>query len=365
MSVDLSLVTVSATKPAGKVAKMLTERGIRIVPIEEDEGDVDRYVLSKRLAVERRASGDFLKGIMDKTLFTSAIYLREHFQIPVLIVEGEVDYEHSMFDPQAIRGALSSMMILYGLNVLSTPDVDETAALIAMMARQEQIGIPEISLIPKRKAADLADQQRRIVEMLPGCGMVMARDLLQHFGSVRCIVEASEDELRSLRGIGAKKAREMLNVLNAEYGAVDTERDLEDAVAAAPELLFSQPVELVARQHYVFSDAERRHFIDLVFLAPEANELILVELKRGRLVPDHLRQLRQYMHQAPRSALLRSFLDKGARLRGVLATVADGDFKPDDPDACACIVDRQQAIEVLKCLRRARLERMADELSNA
>ncbi|HUT36313.1 MAG TPA: ERCC4 domain-containing protein [Planctomycetota bacterium] len=356
MNVDMSVLTVSATKPKGKPAKRLAEMGIRIAPIEEDEGDVDRYVLSKRLAIERRTGAGFLKGIMDKTLFTSAIYLREHFQIPVLIVEGELNYQYSMFDPQAIRGALSSMMILYGLNVLSTPDVEETAALIAMMARQEQIGIPEISLIPKRKAADLADQQRRIVEMLPGCGMVMARDLLQHFGSVRRVLEATEGELRTLRGIGAKKAREMVKVLNADYEAVDTERNLEDAIAAAPELLLAQPVALLARQHYIFSDAERRHFVDLVFLAQDANELILVELKRGRLAPDHYRQLRQYMDLAHRSSPLRGFLDKGARLRGVLATVEHGDFEPDDPDVCACIVDRQEAIEVLKELRRLRLE---------
>jgi len=54
MAVDLSSVTISATKPRGKVAKMLAVMGIRIVPIVEDEGNVDRYVLSKRLAVERR-----------------------------------------------------------------------------------------------------------------------------------------------------------------------------------------------------------------------------------------------------------------------------------------------------------------------
>jgi ERCC4-type nuclease len=357
--VDVSAAVISVTKPKGKPAKMLAEMGIRIIPIEGDEGNVDRYVLSKRLAIERRTGGRFLKGITEKTLFTSAIYLREHFRIPVLLVEGEVNHEYSMFDPQAVRGALSSMMLQYGLNVLSTRDVDETVALIAMMARQEQIGIPEISLIPKRKATDLADQQRRVVEMLPGCGMVMARDLLQHFGSVRRILDATEGELRALRGIGAKKAREMVRVLNAEYEAVDTERNLDDAIVAAPELLFAQPVVLLARQHYIFSDAERRHFIDLVFRVRDANELVLVELKRGRLAPEHYRQLRQYMEQAPRSSLLRGFLDKGARLRGILATVEGGGFEPDDPDVCACVVDRKRAIEVLKRLREARLGRSA------
>ena len=356
MSVDLSQLFLSTTKPKGKPARMLAEMGIRIVPIEEDEGDVDRYVLSKRLAVERRTGGGFLKGIMDKTLFTSAIYLRQHFRIPVLVVEGEVNYEYSMFDPQAVRGALSSMLILYGLNVLSTPDVEETAALLAMMARQEQIGIPEISLIPKRKAADLPDLQRRVVEMLPGCGMVMARDLLQRFGSVRRIANATEDELRSLRGIGAKKAKEMARVLNADYEAVDTERSLEDAIQAVPELLFGQPVTLLDRQHYIFSDEKDRHIVDMVFLDPEADELILVELKRGRLAAEHVAQLRRYLDNAAKSKLLRGFAEKRRKVRGVLATVEPCELETKDPDISIRIVSREHAIAVLKELRRLRLE---------
>jgi len=32
----------------------------------------------------------FLQGIVDKTLFTSAIYLSENFSNPIAIIEGEV-----------------------------------------------------------------------------------------------------------------------------------------------------------------------------------------------------------------------------------------------------------------------------------
>lgn len=222
MSVDLSAVMISTTKPRGKVAQGLAEKGTGIIPIKEDEGNVDRYVLSKRVAIERRTGGGFLKGIMEKTLFTSAIYLREHFQVPILIVEGKVNYEYSMMTPEAVRGALSSMMLLYGVHVLSTVDAEDTTELIAMMARQEQIGIPEISLIPKRKATSLDDMQRLVIEMLPGCGMVMARELLQQFGSVREIINADEDDLREMRGIGARKAKEIVKVTSAEYESVDT-----------------------------------------------------------------------------------------------------------------------------------------------
>jgi hypothetical protein len=224
-----------------------------------------------------------------------------------------------------------------------------------MMARQEQIGIPEISLVPKRKAPDLPDQQRRVIEMLPGCGRVMARDLLQHLGSVRRIVNATEDELRGLRGIGAKKARAIARVLGAEYEAVDTERNLEDAIEAEPSLLFAQPVVQIARQLYIYSDDERRHFVDLVYLDPEADVLTFIELKRGRIAREHVAQLRRYLDHASDARAIDAFLRKGTALRGLLATVEPGGYEPDDPDIGVCIVDRTRAIEVLKRLRARRL----------
>jgi ERCC4-type nuclease len=357
----VSGVMVSATKPKGKVAGLLAEVGIAVVAIGGEEGNVDRYVLSRRLAVERRTGSSLLRGITDKTLFTSAIHLREHFAIPVLVVEGEVDYTHTAFNPQAARGALSSMVLQYGLSVLATGDAAETAAMIAMMARQEQIGIPEISLIPKRKAADLPDMQRRIVEMLPGAGMVLARDLLQHFGSVRRIVNAAEGELRSLPGIGARKARRICKILSAEYEAIDTERNLEDAIAAAPQLLFDRPVELLARQHHIYTDRKQRHVVDMVFRDVKADALILVELKRGRLTREHVAQLRRYLDHARQSKLLRGHVEKAGAARGLLATVEACELKTSDRDISVRIVDRRKVIDVLKRLRRRRLASAATD----
>jgi ERCC4-type nuclease len=368
---SLSPLTIWASKPKGRPATMLAGMGIGVELIEEDEGNIDRYILSKRLAVERRTGGAFLRGIRDKTLFTSAIYLREHFDIPILIVEGAIDTTHSAFNPQAIRGALGSMMLVYRINVLSTPDVDETVGLLAMLARQEQAGFPEISLIPKRKATDLADAQRRVVEMLPGCGMTIARDLLHHFGSVRRIANATQAELRGMRGIGTKRAAEIYRVLNAEYESVDTEKNLEDAIEAEPMLLFDRPVTLLARQHHIYTEGKgcnktpgrglggssgARHVVDLVFVDEPANDLFLVELKRGTLMREHEEQLRRYLDHARASSLLRTFLDSGARLRGMLTTVAECTYQPESQDITVRIVDRESAIRVLKRLRARRLE---------
>jgi 5'-3' exonuclease len=218
--------------------------------------------------------------------------------------------------------------------------------------------------------------QRRVIEMLPGCGMVTARDLLQYFGSVKRIVNTTEEEFRSVPGIGAKKAAEMYKVLNAEYESVDTEKNLEDAIEAMPELLFKQPITLLDRQHYIYTEEKegfdmpsvtqprsptqpKRHIVDLVFLDSEADELILVELKRGKLTEEHYDQICRYLDNANKSQLLRTFLEKGAKIRGILATVEECKFEPKDTDVSVCIVDKKQTIEVLKQLRNRRLESMA------
>jgi ERCC4-type nuclease len=348
---DHSAIRIGATKPLGRVARVLAERGIGIEAIVEDEGTVERYVISRRLVIERRTGGGFLKGIMEKTLFTSAIYLREHFRLPVLIVEGRINYEYSMMNPQAVRGALSSMVLQYGLTVLATADVEDTVELIAMMARQEQVGIPDISLIPKRKATDLADLQRRVIEMLPGCGMVMAREMLHHFGSVRRIVNAGAEELRQVRGVGAKTAAQMTRILGAEYQAVDTEKQIEDAIEAEPRLLFRRPVALLARQHVIFSEGQDKHVVDMVFHDADRNTVILVELKRSRLEPTHYRQLCRYLDNAGLSRLLRPYLDAGAGLRGILATVEPSGLISGRRDVSVHILNRARVIRVLKRLR--------------
>ena len=52
-----------------------------------------------------------------------------------------------------------------------------------------------------------------------------------------------------------------------------------------------------------------------------------------------------------------SLLDKGASLRGLLATVEPGGHEPKDDDITVRIIDRKKVIAVLKRLRCRRLER--------
>lgn len=356
MSFDYSTIQVSVTKPKSKLAKKLAKIGMQLNPIEE-EGNIDRYIISERLVIERRTGSSLLNGIMDKTLFTSAVDMREFFEIPMLIMEGEVNFEYTQFSKDAVRGALTSMMIEYGINIMYSPDVDETEALICMIARQEQIGVPEISFIPKRKAIDIYDMQRRVIEMLPGCGRFKAKELLQTFGSVKRIVNASPEEFESIKGLGSKKVEELTNVLNLEYEAIDFEKDLENAIEYDHSLLFDQPIKLLERQHLIFTEEKDKHIIDLVFLIESRKEVILVELKRTILTSESEKQLVRYLENADQSKLLLLYLKRGYKLRGMLATYAESDYTPKDNRIEAKVISEKRVIEILKKIRKSRLDK--------
>jgi hypothetical protein len=72
-------------------------------------------------------------------------------------------------------------------------------------------------------------------------------------------------------------------------------------------------------------------------------------------VSDH-HQIRRYIENAPKSGLLKTFLEKGSSIRGILATVEDCKLDMGDSNVSVCIVDRNKAIKILRVLRDHRLE---------
>jgi len=314
--------TVACSRPSGPVAQHLRRQGAEVtgLALEVDWRPLpDRYGLGGNRVAERLTTAQFRRAIVTKTLFLTALDLRAQDVASIFIIEGEDSPEYSRLHPNAVRGALSALIAEYGGSVLRTSDAEDTAELILLMARHAQFGVPEISLAAKRRADSPADEQRRVIEMLPGVGFTLARRLLQRFGSIERLVSASPEELAEVRGLSLAGARRMLQVVHREYCAVDFEEEIEDVLAERPEFLFEQPVTLVARQH-VFSDAESRRLIaDLIF-ADDAEQIVyVVEVKRGAVQAGDVRQLSAYLDAADRSKMLGYYMRRGYGLRGLLA----------------------------------------------
>jgi len=200
--------------PSGVVHK-LEQLGVEIEARQLSVGD---FILSDRVGVERKSVPDFLQSIVDKRLLDQAERLSETFELPVLILEGEGLYSWRAIHPNAIRGALAALVVDFNIPILPTRDGEGTALVLAAIARREQVEqVREVAIRGEPKGLTLSEQQRFVVEGLPGVSAVLAKRLLEHFGTVERVMGASVEELRQVQGIGKEKAKRIRQVLDTKY----------------------------------------------------------------------------------------------------------------------------------------------------
>jgi len=174
------------------------------------------YVLSDRVAVERKTAEDFVESIVrgDKNLFSQLLNLKKSYLKPILVVEGELYGLH----PNVIRGALATIAVDLGIPIIQTKNPDDTAEMLLAIARREQeLRSREVVLHSGKTKKGLKEQQEYIVSSISNIGTVIARNLLKHFGTIERIVTASEEELVKVPKVGKKTARKIREILTTPY----------------------------------------------------------------------------------------------------------------------------------------------------
>ena len=179
--------------------------------------DVADYVVSEDVGIERKSANDFIQSIIDGRLFEQAGRLKEAYEKPLIIIEGN-PYGIRNIHPNAIRGAIAALTLDWSLPLLFSTGPEETAGFIYLIAKREQEERrKEVRLRSEKKTLTLAERQRLIVEGLPNVSATLAKRLLRHFGNVESVFTATEEELKEVEGIGEKKAREIRKVITAPY----------------------------------------------------------------------------------------------------------------------------------------------------
>ena len=197
-----------------KVIRHLSEMEIDVQVRSMAVGD---YQVSDEVVIERKTSKDFVDSIIDKRLFKQARELSEEFKRPLLILEGD-DIYNGMIHPNAVRGTIAAIAIDFGISIIPTRNSQDTAAMIKRIAVREQSGDKvNIQIRTDKKPTSLWEQQLFIIESLPNIGPVNAKNLLQHFGSVEKVINASESELQEVDGIGEKTAKNIRKVVQSKY----------------------------------------------------------------------------------------------------------------------------------------------------
>ena len=203
---------------------------------------VGDYVLSDRVVVERKTVADFLDTLVggDRSLFQQVRDMSRHYARPVVVIEGDGLYEERNIHPGAIRGAIASLAVDFGVSVLRTRDETDTTELIATIATREQTERKrQVSVHGEKAAKTLDEQQEYVVSAIADVGPVTAQSLLAALGSVEAVMTATEAELQEVRGVGAKTARRVREVVGSDYafdeGDSDDESEGDDGNAEAGE----------------------------------------------------------------------------------------------------------------------------------
>ncbi|HKC78834.1 MAG TPA: ERCC4 domain-containing protein [Nitrosopumilaceae archaeon] len=209
---DLRIIVDEREKKSG-IPDLLRAVGVNIELKNLSVGD---YIVAPETIIERKSIQDFISSVFDGRLFDQCNRLKEHFEHPVILMEGNVDQiEELTENPLVFYGAISSVILDFKIPIIPTPNASHTAKLlIAMCTRQENKKGPFLKKI--KKSDNLQKQQLSVLCSLPGVGEKLATRMLERFGSPTNTLKASYTELSKIKGMGESRAQKIRKMLDAE-----------------------------------------------------------------------------------------------------------------------------------------------------
>ncbi len=183
--------------------------------------EVGDYIVSNECAIERKSITDFKDTITGERSFKQFKDLSNSYDKPILILEGDRGELYSgNIHKNAIYGALYSIKYDFGIEIHNTINEQDTSDYLTYLAKKEQEDKEKNKTINphgKKETKTLKQQQEYIVSSVENIGPKNAMNLLEHFGSIKNIVNASKDELKQIDDIGDKKANNIYNIFRKKY----------------------------------------------------------------------------------------------------------------------------------------------------
>lgn len=180
---------------------------------------VGDYLL-ENLLVERKSFFDLCASIKDGRLFRQAAQLASSPIRSMVILEGtSSDMKAIGMSRKAIQGALITISVLFGIPLIRSHSPEETAHLLLYVTKQIQNCGSEYTIYPrpfpgKKTVRRKQKIQSHILQGFPGIGPKRAKLLLDKFGTLMAIFNASGKDLAEVPGLGNNSIKKIFNLLN-------------------------------------------------------------------------------------------------------------------------------------------------------
>jgi len=207
-------IIVDSRESSSAILKILSKKSVDIQVKKLKIGD---YILSDRVAIERKTSKDFIASIIDGRLFKEIKTLKNSYTRVIVIIEGEFLYGFTGMSKESIDGAILSIILNFFIPIIFTKDSEETANWLYNIAKKEQ----DEKRKPLIRFKKVSDSPRKIQEYIlagfPEIDSTRAKDLLNYFGSLDNLFNAPIEEIVRVKGIGPKIAENIKNILKTRY----------------------------------------------------------------------------------------------------------------------------------------------------
>ena len=213
MNLENLRIVVDERERKSGIPDLLKSIGLNIEMKTLPIGD---YIVAPETIVERKSIRDLMASVFDGRLFDQCSRLKEHFEYPIVLMEGNVDeIEEITENPLIFYGALSTVAIDFKIPVIPTPSAAHTAKLlVSMCSRKDTPKGPYLKKI--KKSSDLEKQQLSVLCSLPGIGEKFAVRMLTKFGTPLKVFSATTAELAKVEGLGEARAKKIKKTLDTK-----------------------------------------------------------------------------------------------------------------------------------------------------
>ncbi len=212
---DFSIVIDQRERRSG-IQDILRDWGIQI-SIETLQ--IADFVISDKCAVELKRSADFTASLFDREgrLFKQAMNLSNAYERPIWIVEGSVPTLPN--NVNSVLGCFLSLSLDYGIHVLFSANILETARYLRLLCKREWEEIRgRINIYrPKKPKDSIQKMQLYLVSSFPNWSGETAKNALLLAKTPRNLFTFTPEDLKKISGVGQKRIEEFMKIMDSEF----------------------------------------------------------------------------------------------------------------------------------------------------
>jgi len=203
-------LTVDNRELRSEVVKELYNQGVELETRNLEIGDY----LTGDIIIERKTIPDFVNSLIDGRLFEQAVNMKK-YEKQLIILEGEESiYNVRNMHPNAIRGAMTKLLLNMKIPIIQTFSPTDTALYIITILKQQPKDLPD--LLKTRKSLTNKEMKEIILTTLPGVGRKTAQKILQQEKTIKKFINLQEEEMKKIKGLGTLSER-IHKIINEDY----------------------------------------------------------------------------------------------------------------------------------------------------